>query len=572
MQFIEELTLIYRVGVVAAVGLIALLLVISSRRRKAAASPSEQSEAPAVKVPKRRGRAKAEQAAPRRKRRKLAAEAAHAMGGESTPLVSDTSVPEVVVAPVAEAPVSEIAVAAPAPEPVPAPAAVTADDAMYLYDDPADDAGPFVAQPGWPSPGELASSFDPDAFDPLPELHEPEPIYDEAPMAQYDDTGAIELPAILTNEEDAALAEIEEWADTAQPVERWSDANSPQDDAWAIFEEESEVEAQVRPQAEQELAPVAAAPVDIEGIWSDPDEEPLWDQAPEAIQVAEIVATENDEPTFDIAPEAAFDLPEADLTDDVPAESFDVPLTAWDDDAPGAWDVSETPDTDVAAQIFEPRPSAPAGWGGAIGGPNSPVVLDLAGLAASGQSLDLLIEPSADGHGVRLRFGAAASQSLVETPVEQEEVVASADIAPEVEVAPEPEASEITESEDGYFEASWLAGVAPGEATQQVEQPATAEPAKVIEPVVVEAHEEIVAPQKPVEVHEPVVAADPAPTFPDRASSNGYDTDGHQHDAPEFAPEHAVQATASAVMDADDDPARILADIRARLAALDAQR
>jgi hypothetical protein len=34
----------------------------------------------------------------------------------------------------------------------------------------------------------------------------------------------------------------------------------------------------------------------------------------------------------------------------------------------------------------------------------------------------------------------------------------------------------------------------------------------------------------------------------------------------------APATTATAVMDADDDPARILADIRARLAALDARR
>ena len=76
MQLIQELTLVQKAGVFIGIPLILLFVLIAARRRRAAGGVDAVAAPPESK----RGRSKKDSGIPRRKRRKLAAEAAQAMG------------------------------------------------------------------------------------------------------------------------------------------------------------------------------------------------------------------------------------------------------------------------------------------------------------------------------------------------------------------------------------------------------------------------------------------------------------------------------------------------------------
>jgi hypothetical protein len=550
MQFIQEFTLIQKTAGGATLVLILVLLLVSARRRRgAAAAPAETHEPAATKT--RRGDRKKQSALPGRKRRKLAAEAAHSMGVDPEPIampqvpeVPTVSIPEIAVvdASLVEAPAEEVFDDVPTAEPVAYPVTVETDavpamDDPYLHETQINAEGVVVAQPGWPAPGELASSFDLDAFDPLPEAYGPlkDDTDDEfaVPAAQSDDTTALEIPEFSTGDEVAALEEIEEWTDTFDADGSWSEPDDEvaTESTWTTAHEEV---------LQPEVAAITGPPaIDMENIWSQPDEEPLWDVADVAeVPVANMPAGAIDETsTVDAAEPAWADDSQDAWQDDL----FDGPAEAFETSA-----MLEIPA--AAHEMPDAEPPAPTAWSGSIGGPNSPVVLDLAGLAASGHSLELVIEPSADGHGVRLRFGAPDSHPA-EAPVvrddpPQAELFVPSEATIEAKAAGmddtlEREPAEVGGPAEPEIDVSFLAGVAPGD-----------EPSVLTEmPRVPPASAPFVTPAYAVEP-----AFVPVPSRED------------------LAMQAAPATTATAVMDADDDPARILADIRARLAALDARR
>lgn len=568
MQYIEDLTMIHKAAIGATLVMIMLLLVVSSRRRRtAAAAPAAAIvDEPASKKAPKHSRSKTP-GLPRRKRRKLAAEAAQAMGVDQTPAAPQ--VPEVPTVRTPEAPVvhtpeapadpilEDLRDAEPFVAPVAAAPVVAPElDDPYLHDGQ-EATGPFVAQPGWPTPGELASSFDPDAFDPLPEAYGPLPneSRDQSDqLGEADDTSAIEMPAFSTAVEVAALEEIEQWTDTLETDDDWSvEADEvPAESGWNFARDEAPVEA-------------AAAPdrpaIDLEGIWSEPDDEPRWSET-EPIET-------------DTADAPSIDLPVVAVMDE--HRAVDVPDTAWADDSQDAWQIEadeqpagalEMPALDTTPPLLET--AASAAWNGSIGGQNSPVVLDLAGLAASGQSLELVIEPTADGNGVRLRFGAPNAGSVDTMPALSDADVDGAvtDMPPDTDAvvvtgeAAAPDLTEVDQRSKPVLDMAFLAGVAP------------VPPGSLVEAAVVESTVPVV-PAAPVIVEvAPVVdqwlIAGPEMSI-DTSGTGAYDSalaDGRQ--AP--TPESAGPANVEADTDTDDDPARILADIRARLAALDSRR
>ena len=564
MQFIQELTMIHKAAIGATLALILVLLLVSARRRRGAADAPAEAPEPVATTSSKRDR-KRQSARPGRKRRKLAAEAARAMGADSAPIavpqvpeVPTINIPAVAVvsAPVVEAPVEEVFDDVPATEPVAyaiasEPVAVPGIDDPYLHETQVDAAGVVVAQPGWPAPGELASTFDPDAFDPLPEAYGPlqDGTYDESPVPADpdDDTTAIEMPEFSTADEVTALEEIEEWTDTFDADDSWNETDDEvaTETTWTSSNEEPQLE----------VAAIAGPPaIDMETIWSEPDEEPLWD-------VAEVEET------------SAADVPAIAIEDETLASDAAEP--AWVDDSQDSWqedvfeipaDVFETPAVpEIPAAVHEIPAYEPAGstaWSAAIGGTTSPVVLDLAGLAASGHSLELVIEPNADGHGVRLRFGAPGANPVelpvaLDAPPEAELFVpldgaTEADVVVGLDDASESEPVDAGVPVKPEIDMSFLTGAAPSD-----ESPAPAEPPRVdVTPAPVMEPENVFDPPvAEVEDANPV-ALDPAPSNEDFAM--------------QAAPVAAT--TATAVMDSDDDPASILADIRARLAALDARR
>ena len=570
MQYIEDLTMIHKAAIGATLVMIMLLLVVSARRRRtAAAAPAAAIvDGPASRKASKRARSKAP-GLPRRKRRKLAAEAAHSMGVDPTPPAPQ--VPEVPTARTPEAPVvsmpeapsdpilEDLPDADPFVAPVPAaPAIAPEPDDPYLHERQ-EATGPFVAQPGWPTPGELASSFDPDAFDPLPEAYGPLPD-DESrdqsdQLGEADDTSAIEMPAFSTAAEVAALEEIEEWTDTLETDDDWSlNADEvPAKSGWNFAHDEAPVEAAAAPDGPA---------IDLEGIWSEPDDEPRWSAA---------------EPNeTDTADAPSIDLPVVAVMDE--HRAFDVPDTAWADDSQDAWQIEadeqpaealEMPALDTTTSLLETP--APAAWNGSIGGQNSPVVLDLAGLAASGQSLELVIEPTADGTGVRLRFGAPNAGSVDAMPA-----LGDADLDGAIAASPPdtnavvvigeaaaPAVTEVDQPSEPVLDMAFLAGVAP------------VPPASVVAPDVVESA--VVAEAVAPVIVEVAPAVDQWLIAGPETSIDASGTGAHEgapanvEQTPTAESERPANVEADTDTD-DDDPARILADIRARLAALDSRR
>lgn len=569
MQLIQDLTLVQKVGAFIGIPLILLLVVVAARRRR---TPAAAGQAAVVAQPKgRRARAKDEAPKPRRKRRKLADEGANSIAAvmpaapavpaePATHAVEPVAATDVETSPVPEAPVAQ----SPPPVPVvPAPAddpyvrdTTFADDQVAAF---VSDPQP-VAAPGWPTPGELASSFDPDAFDPLPAAAEAEAVddvfaslpagpgmadeFDDA--IAYDDpeqpTGIIEMPALQRSDPDEA--EVARWDGEFDPATGWGDDEVPVAVA-AGADEWYDAEG-----ASHGGAPSPADepnPVDLEQFWGEAETEDPWASSPEVEVVTDISA--------------------ADVVDE------NVPAWAQDDESP-AWDAAPPSDISVPfpAPGSLPAHDAPAAaWTMAAPAQGSPVVLDLAGLAASGHSLELVIESNGDGSGVRLRFGSPSGAAqpleslepateLAPAAVEEAEIdalVEAGDPLPEYDVAMvrddgfEPQGEQ---SVAGDFDVPFLTG---GRPEPEVAYVAVAESETVAHTPVLES---------PVEVtHLPVDEAEDAPAF-----------EASHEEIEEFvAPEPTEvppAATAEPEMDLSDDPVQILADIRARLAALDQRR
>ena len=549
MQLIQELTLVQKAGVFIGIPLILLFMLVAARRRRAAAAGAGAAVATAAKP--KRGRAKKDSGIPRRKRRKLAAEAAQSMG--TPPPVPHAVVPEPagpVVEPVA---VTEATPAPPSPEPEAAPLAPPVPVAATPVDDPyvqdiafaeeqvaafAEDTLPevVVAAPGWPTPGELASSFDRDAFDPLPTA-EPAPqaaealddvpdevVIDEELIGEEPEqpTGVIEMPTVHGDadaEDDEP--EIGQWDGEFDPATGWGEVEAPVPVAVAAESEEW---------YDSDHAAVGGGssleqpnPVDMDQFWTEADAEEPWSDSSEVEILADMVE--------------------------------DAGVPDWvHDDAPAAWEVNAT---DAVAPA-PPSPHDEGGWTMAAPAHGSPVVLDLAGLAASGHSLELVIESSGDGKGVRLRFGSPSTPDAPAVDVEPEHELEE----PQAEMEPEAEYTFGTESdidtpvadheivletasEPAFddFDVPFLTGGSIGLATasMQSDEPLGADPVAVEMPAEVELHSAWVADEIVEEdVNQPEPQAEAAP-------------------APAALPDDELT----------EDPAQILAEIRARLAALD---
>lgn len=528
MQLIQELTLVQKAGVFIGVPLILLFVLIAARRRRAAAGGADAVAAPSQ--PKR-GRSQRDPGIPRRKRRKLAAEAAQALG---TPAHAaqpvDAPLPAPAVEPVAVAesappPPAIEAVAAQAPPPVPAvPASV---DDPYVqeitFDDEqvaafAEDTLPevVVAAPGWPTPGELASSFDPDAFDPLPSA-EPAPpragplddVFDEVSIDAEPEqpTGIIEMPGVPPDADaEHEELEIDQWDGDFDPATGWGEDEAPVPVAVAA-ESEEWYDSDHATGGGGGSAIDHPNPVDLDQFWGDADTEEPWTDSSEVGPVAGMV------------------------------EDGSVPEWVHDDE-PAAWEPGATDEAPAA-----PDP-ATDGWTIAAPAQGSPVVLDLAGLAASGHALELVIESSGDGKGVRLRFA---------SPTPPESPVAGAETAPSL--AESVEVPDADEPEEHVTDLAPVAEVADETglafAGERDVEPPPGDPEVVAETVSAPAVEDFDVPfltgGRPDPGAEIATAEAPAP-------------------APSPEP---VANPASPDVELMDDPATILAEIRARLAALD---
>ena len=569
MQLIQDLTLVQKVGAFIGIPLILLLVMVAARRRH---TPTTAGAAAVAAQPKgRRARAKAEASKPRRRRRKLADEGANSIAAAmptppaataepATHAVEPVAAADVETSPAPEAPV----VQSPPPVPVvPASAddpyvrnATFADEQVAGFDiDPQP-----VAAPGWPTPGELASSFDPDAFDPLPAAAEADAIEDvfaslpAGPGAAdefddaiaYDDpeqpTGIIEMPALQRSDRDEA--EVARWDGEFDPATGWGDDEVPVAvaagaDEWYDAEGASHGGASSSGDEPN--------PVDLEQFWGEAEAEDPWTSSAEVEVVTDISA----------------------------AAGVDETVPAWaQDDEPPAWDAAPPSDISVPfpAPGSLPAHDAPAAaWTMAAPAQGSPVVLDLAGLAASGHSLELVIESNGDGSGVRLRFGSPSdvAQPLAAPEPAAEPAPAAMEEA-DIEVLVEPHGSVqehdgATVSDDELeprsdqstaddFDVPFLTG---GRPEPEIAYVAAAEPETVAHTPVLES---------PVEVtHLSFDEAEYAPAF----EAVHEETD--EVVAIELT-EVPPAPTTEPRMDLSDDPVQILADIRARLAALDQRR
>lgn len=553
MQLIQELTLVQKAGVFIGIPLILLFVFIASRRRRAASGVGEA----AASTPKR-GRSKKDSGVPRRKRRKLADEAAQSMG---TAAVAQPEAPEPVAPAVEPVAIAESAPPSPAPEAVAAPAPPPVPVAAATVDDPyvqdisfadeqvaafVEDTLPevVVAAPGWPTPGELASSFDPDAFDPLPSA-EPTPPSPDVVEDAFDEvlidaepeqpTGVIEMPVLHAD----AFAghdepEVAQWDGEFDPATGWGEDEVPVPVAVAAESEEwYDSDHATGGGGSSSDQP---SPVDLDQFWSDADTEEPWSDASEV----EILSDMIDE----------------------------APVPDWvHDDEPSAWASNTTEDAAPAAASAGHEES---GWTMAAPVHGSPVVLDLAGLAASGHALELVIESSEDGKGVRLRFGspsaAAASVTdgeIVPPPAEaMEESPADESDGHFVEFAPKAE----PEDQGPY--------VFPAEA--EFEAPAAEY--EIVAETVLEDFDVPFLTGGPTGVDAQIMASEPdhavaaaAPELAEVEMHGVWVEEGavaETVDPPqpfvELAPAQPI-----AEVELTEDPATILAEIRARLAALD---
>lgn len=398
------------------------------------------------------------------------------------------------------------------------------------------------------------------------------PAMDAAPAFAADEewsSASWEEPAAEAQGQDAQWAEAS-WdapsdgvtGELAAAPEVWEQPGAEAEPSWDTPVAEAPSWAAEEPAA-ADPAPVADAAWDAPPATTPDAEQPDWStDTPEAEEVAE---TAWDAPETDDAPWSAVDEPEPLSWEpiDEPAPMAETPATEPgltsaefaplaenDDAAPAAapaWTLPEIAETAPAAQApLAPVPAAPQG----VPGLPSPVVIDLAHLVDGGSRVELHIEQDAEGRGLRLSFGTADS------PTAPTEV---ADDSPtELE---QPSAAETIDSPQSPDEA---------------------------EPVLVEAHlqddadeaadEEV--PSAPVEATRPrpdvpFLMGDrrpAAPTQPDHTEWT-VPADDDQPTAEVLETETVqVGRPANGSTGEQQDPARILADIRARLAALDARR
>jgi hypothetical protein len=592
MQFIQELTPLQQAAAstMAAVALVLVLVALKRRRSAAEAGPD------ALKERRSRRRKSDKVHIPRRQRRMLAAEAAMSMGVESAPAQAESDVitGDIVVPPVpstkqpapvavaaAEEAPAPVAVAAAEEAPAP-PRAVVVDDpyvselGTYSTEQSTVVEGPeaiasdrVVADPGWPAPGELSAGFDPDAFDPLPEVQEAAGYADQQP------TGVIDLPSPADDapgygDADADFDPATGWNDSSAPGA--ADGSGPrgdldhlwrdsEDDAaqWEILAEDTTPAADDNGETAAEAwgedaADVWASPdhdgedaaqgaVTVDGAWNEAEQ---LDRANEIaaghetvpgggghVDAYEATAAVDEAPAFDIE---AFDP--ADLTVQTP--SFPEPM----------YTMNEAASEERAAVA-----------GIALGGAGSPgpVVLDIAALAAAGRPVEVVIEPNADGSGVRLRITPPA-----DTSAQGADLVWAPDAAESSGDPAEPDdpAEEESEAVEGF--------AALGDAGE----PAPADVWEAVQPDFEEMQD---IPFLTGGVPEPEASFDEVPEPPSGGAEPfrevHVEIDGTRNgDGSSSGDAGSGEATVVYVADPDDDPARILADIRARLATLDAQR
>lgn len=554
MQLIQELTLIQKVGAFIGIPLILLLVMVAARRRRAAAPAGDPGAAVARSEGRRRAK-KAEPSIPRRKRRWLAAEAAHAMGTPVTPpepvaaeatapvvepvtAVAAEVVPEAVEAPVVESPPPVPVVPAPVEDPYVRDTTFAEEQVEAFARETTPEV--VVAAPGWPSPGELASSFDPDAFDPLPAAAELADQTHDEPAAEAEEpeqpTGVIEMPAVV--EDGLDERDIAQWDGDFDPATGWGDDEVPVPVAVA-----AEAEAEDWYDSERQSPPVGPPtaepnPVDLEQFWGDADGEDPWVDSPEVEVITGMPPTDED----------------------------DESVPDWvEDDATAAWEVEQSPDMpDIGVPFHAPgslatHEAAPEGWTTATPAQGSPVILDLAGLAASGHPVELVIESSGDGN-VRVRFGppngtslpVAQPEAAAELAVEEAEMEELIELPgpvtePELPMVEDSDAEQVEDEPATAvdFDVPFLTG---GLSEPDFVHVATAEPDLTVDTPIDAVPVEV--PQPPIAEDEPAFDAIPA----------------------EAARVEPAPPLAAPELDPYDDPAQILADIRARLAALDGHR
>lgn len=622
MELFTDLPQTTQIGIGLAVLLLLTLLIALAirQRRVVAVKPADEANRSERKRRRMRRADKDAGKTPRRKRRKLAQEAAHAMG--HAPVVPDADIEISTTPPAAGIEATVAASAAPAVPEVPGASATVVDvkhDPYVMVDaeaPPVPVAG-AVAQPGWPSPGELASGFDPDAFDPLPP--EAESISDD-----HSDTppSAIDAGEMADTQAIAIADSGEDWDsdDEFDPASGWIDEESPASTAAAIWGdspadadddattpdvpagEDDRVElvgdADWDDEDQDELAsadvqwtetqPPAMAAESVPAgapeapVWGDDDE--FWDRdepaaEPEMIAVTPGATAEWDEDDDAPAAWSGEDWQDATVEDEpsVTVTPADAPVIAFEspnatDDALGADAEDDDPDPDPDLAVPFPLPGTlpaheatvtdvlasepspmPALSGRIDAGPGAPVVIDLASLVAHGDRVQVVIEHDEHGNGVRLRFETGSQTPAAEPPAAVE-VLLDADVpGAEVDDVPADPAVDDTDRDVPADEID-DAGTA-------------AEPAPV-------------APYEPINVPFLMGEAPASEASPSTDPWEPVDHDDHAAEHNDLTTPQVHQLDDAGEISVNvgvsdehlDDPTRILADIRARLAALDARR
>ncbi len=566
MELINGLSLVQKSAVGAAVVLLLALLILLARRQRGAAKPADAAT-PGERRRRRRRAAEPKAEKLPRRRRRLAAEAAGAMGP-----AADIEIPVASDPPIHNMPVAEVELPTPtanelttvaetapvvAPElPVvePVPVGVASSDPYVTP----------VASPGWPSPGELASGFDPDAFDPLPEQD-----HDDAPAnaAAYDEEATATNDAAWTDE------------DTFDPATGWSAevetpglSNAPAIDLWTGDE--------AAPPDPVDVPSARTGDINLEDLWDDTDDlDEVVAHAPEA-QEEDIVAAVDRIVADDAGEVIAQDFDDAPVdsaasTDDSNSDDD------WDDsqDTAVVWDSQDDDDPDLTVPFPAPGtipthevvPVAFDAPGMSLGSHSNQIVLDLAALASGGQPVELFIEPNADGAGMRVRVGAIGTTATNDQDI-ADEFAEDDSVTDSFEGALSSASFDATEEDESFL--AWANDtidtddddVEGKELVSEVDSPEW----------ITEATETAIA---DISQDVPFLTGGFTPSATDDAEPTTTDSptadleDDVAWDVVMDAPDVEVVADTEPEMDDDpDDPARILADIRARLAALDARR
>jgi hypothetical protein len=535
---------IYQEAAIATVAVLVVTLLVQRRRRAGhaaaaagttsagpagtPASGTPASGAPSAGSFRFRRKGDAPDGAPRgRRRRRLAQEAVAATGAVPVELPASE---EEAIAPVA--PVEPFVPAAPVVEPAPAEQPtgeipiVTIDQAIEPASE--ENGHDFVAQPGWPAPGELATGYDPDAFDPVPEpgseveqaeadseADQPEPVEDDHPGADDEililpDDDPVEEPQVTVDVESLEWDAMDDGG--FDPATGWG-ADEPEAPAWEEGDDE----------------PTA---------WSfeaESEAGPSFEAEPEAVEAVEPVDEH----------EAEHEAPEVDW-EDVPspwaAPVEDVVEEAPEDPAPPVGLL----DYELPPLVAEAAPNEPA----ATAHPVGPLVLDLGSIGRAGEAIELVIEPGRPGEGIRLRLSSRDEVEAVHEPQsdgtplstrerqafdELDELLQGMLRLPEADTLDEPEAA--------------------AEPAFDAEPEAQVEPKILDVPFLTGGPVAFAAPAE-ADVEEPFEPYGDGPQNGHHDDANGHHANGHD----------AVEA------DDPHDPAAILAEIRARLALLDAPR